>query len=205
MLPGKPEGRRGRCPEYRGCETGRRFEPGGQAVTGRLHVAIRTEWNLSRSAATAGELDTAFSHLERAHILSQRLTGMHVRTHLLMLGIGWRRRNVREVLGQLSRTVAASVTPAVSVTGSRGADDGVQYGLLWWLYSDREGERPYAWAGSGFGGQRPIVFPEYDLVAVFTGWNVLPDRPSLGRKTALEQVLAAVRDRHSSAASQTPP
>ena len=99
--------------------------------------------------------------------------------------------------------VTASVTPAVSVTGSR-ADVGVQYGLLWWLYSDREGERPYAWAGSGFGGQRPIVFPEYDLVAVFTGWNVLPDRPSLGRKAALDQVLAAVRDRRSSAAPQAP-
>lgn len=99
--------------------------------------------------------------------------------------------------------VAASVTPAVSVTGSRGADGDVQYGLLWWLYSDRDSDRPYAWAGSGFGGQRPIVFPEYDLVAVFTGWNVLPDRPALSRRVALEQVLAAVWDRRSSAASKS--
>ncbi len=37
--------------------------------------------------------------------------------------------------------------------------------------------------------RRPIVFPEYDLVAVFTGWNVLPDRPALSRQAALEQVL----------------
>jgi CubicO group peptidase (beta-lactamase class C family) len=96
--------------------------------------------------------------------------------------------------------VTASVTPAVSVTGSRGAGGDVQYGLLWWLYSAGDSKRPYAWAGSGFGGQRPIVFPEYDLVAVFTGWNVLPDKPSLDRRTALEGVLAAVRDRGSSAA-----
>ncbi len=99
--------------------------------------------------------------------------------------------------------VAASVTPTVSVTGSRGAAGDVQYGLLWWLYSGRDSDRPYAWARSGFGGQRPIVFPEYDLVAVFTGWNVLPDRPALSRQAALEQVLAAVRDRRSSAASKS--
>jgi CubicO group peptidase (beta-lactamase class C family) len=99
--------------------------------------------------------------------------------------------------------VAASVTPAVSVTGSRGAGSDVQYGLLWWLYSAGDSERPYAWAGSGFGGQRPIAFPEYDLVAVFTGWNILPDTPALDRRAALERVLASVKDRRSSAAPQS--
>jgi hypothetical protein len=74
----------------------------------RLRAAIRCEWENSRVAAAAGELDTAFRHLERAHILSQRLTGMHVRTHLAMLALGWRRREAREVLGQLSRTLAAA-------------------------------------------------------------------------------------------------
>jgi hypothetical protein len=29
-------------------------------------------------------------------------------------------------------------------------------------------------AGSGFGGQRPLVLPEYDIVAVYTAWNVNP-------------------------------
>jgi hypothetical protein len=56
-----------------------------------------------------GELDRAFAHLERAHILSQRLTIMHVRTHLAMLTIGWKRRDAREVVGQLSRAVAAAL------------------------------------------------------------------------------------------------
>lgn len=74
----------------------------------RLRAAIRCEWDNSRVAAAAGELDTAFRHLERAHILSQRLTGMHVRTHLAMLAHGWRRRDAREVLGQLSRAFAAA-------------------------------------------------------------------------------------------------
>ena len=74
----------------------------------RLRAAIRCEWDNSRVAAASGDLDTAFRHLERAHILSQRLTGMHVRTHLSMLALGWRRRDAREVLGQLSRTLAAA-------------------------------------------------------------------------------------------------
>ena len=77
-------------------------------MTPSLRIAIRSEWDLSSSSAVAGDLATAFSHLERAHILSQRLTGMHMRTHLLMLAIGWRRRDAREILGQLSRTVAAA-------------------------------------------------------------------------------------------------
>ena len=77
-------------------------------MTSSLRIAIRSEWDLSRSAAAEGDLVRAFSHLERAHILSQRLTGMHVRTHLLMLAMGWRRRDAREILGQLSRTLAAA-------------------------------------------------------------------------------------------------
>ena len=74
----------------------------------RLRTAIRDEWEQARRATLAGEPDRAFSHLERAHVLSQRLTGLHVRTHLKMLAWGWRQRDSREVLGQLSRTVAAA-------------------------------------------------------------------------------------------------
>jgi len=77
-------------------------------MTQRLHAAIRSEWEHSRSAALAGDIQRAFSHLERAHILSQRLTVMNGRTHRRMLAIGWRRRDAREILGQLSRTLAAA-------------------------------------------------------------------------------------------------
>ena len=62
------------------------------------------------SAATArGDAEAAFRHLERAHILSQRHTGQHVRVHWLMLKVGASRRDRREVLGQLSRIIAAAV------------------------------------------------------------------------------------------------
>ena len=49
-----------------------------------------------------------WSHLERAHIVSQPVAGIHVRTHLAMLGYGLRHRDLREVAGPMLRlTVAA--------------------------------------------------------------------------------------------------
>ncbi|MFL1405125.1 DUF3703 domain-containing protein [Marinobacter sp. M1N3S26] len=49
----------------------------------------------------------AFTHLERAHILSQRFALAHAATHLRMLRLGWRTHDFREVLGQLTRAIAA--------------------------------------------------------------------------------------------------
>jgi hypothetical protein len=47
--------------------------------------------------------------------------------------------------------------------------------------------------GSGFGGQLPIVIPAYDIVMVFTAWNIL-DGPGLRHREAIDRVLAAVTD-----------
>ena len=68
---------------------------------------------------------------------------------------------------------------------------GIQYGLKWWLYPYGDGSQ-LAWAGSGFGGQMPIIVPEYDLVVVFTGWNTLGGNKRLSHREAIERVLRAV-------------
>lgn len=68
---------------------------------------------------------------------------------------------------------------------------GIQYGLKWWLYPYGDGSR-LAWAGSGFGGQIPIIVPEYDLVVVFTGWNALHGNEQLSLREAIERILRAV-------------
>jgi hypothetical protein len=50
----------------------------------------------------------------------------------------------------------------------------------------------WAWCGSGFGGQLPVIIPEYNIVAVFTGWNILEGKPSLGTPTILRRLANAV-------------
>ena len=85
--------------------------------------------------------------------------------------------------------VTESVTPKVEVDKS-----GVKYGLKWWLFPYGDGSH-VAWAGSGFGGQMPIIVPEHDLVLVFTGWNILTDKPRLSHREAIDRILRAVVDR----------
>lgn len=78
-------------------------------MTPGLKAAFDQEWNAAREARRAGDLQRAFAHLERAHILSQRHTLRHMRSHLGMLRVGWQRKDGREVAGQLARVLAASL------------------------------------------------------------------------------------------------
>lgn len=67
------------------------------------------EEELSRAseALATGKFEVCFAHLERAHVLSQRMTIRHTHVHGLMLVAGWRRRDWLEVFGQLSRMLAS--------------------------------------------------------------------------------------------------
>jgi hypothetical protein len=82
---------------------------GRQAMSNAIREAFEQEWSLAGAARDAGHFDAAFHHLERAHILGQRSTGLHVRSHVGMLGIAWQRRNARELTGQLTRILAAAL------------------------------------------------------------------------------------------------
>jgi len=85
--------------------------------------------------------------------------------------------------------VKASVAPAISVE-----DEGRRwkYGFQWWLQPYGKAPERFAWAARGFGGQELRVVPEYDLIVVYTGWDILPsaDEP---KHDELERVLAAVK------------
>jgi hypothetical protein len=74
-------------------------------------ISVSTAFNIEMQAVrvhiTAREYAAAFSRLERAHILGQQNTWRHTQVHLWMLRLGWQRRDVREVLGQLLRIPAA--------------------------------------------------------------------------------------------------
>jgi hypothetical protein len=81
----------------------------------RLKQTIATEYALARQAEAGGRAAEAFHHLERAHILSQRRTTAHVRSHLRMWGWAWRQRRPGELLGQTTRIASAALFSRICV------------------------------------------------------------------------------------------
>jgi len=67
-----------------------------------------------------------------------------------------------------SAWIKDSVAPHVAVPGGDW-----KYGYQWWLQSIGSSPEDITWFARGFGGQQLIVLPEYDIVAVFTGWDIL--------------------------------
>ena len=72
-----------------------------------VRAAYLGELAKATEARASEQPDAEFRHLERAHVIAQRYTLQHAWTHCLMLAYGWRRRDVREIGGQLLRLPAA--------------------------------------------------------------------------------------------------
>ena len=67
------------------------------------------------------------------------------------------------------------------------------YGFTWWSqWYQYQDKRYIAYLGKGFGGQRPIILPDFDMVIEVTGWNILPDKPFLHAEEAIERVVSSV-------------
>lgn len=73
-------------------------------MPGTVGTALREELASAREASDAG---TRWTHLERAHILSQPWAWPHVDVHGRMLGLALRERDRREAIGQVVRLVVA--------------------------------------------------------------------------------------------------
>jgi Protein of unknown function (DUF3703) len=69
--------------------------------------AYEEEVSLASLALRCRNYDVCFVHLERAHVLAQRMTGRHAYVHWLMLVAGLRSRDYREVAGQVPRMLAS--------------------------------------------------------------------------------------------------
>jgi CubicO group peptidase (beta-lactamase class C family) len=82
--------------------------------------------------------------------------------------------------------VSESVTAFTKVGGT------TNYGYKWWLNSFGKGKPVPAWNGNGFGGQYPVIIPEYNMVVVFNGWNILEGKPGLRLGEAMQMILNAV-------------
>jgi hypothetical protein len=74
----------------------------------KLRSAFREELTVSRRAERENDLARAWRHLERAHVLSQAHAWPHLRVHGQMFAFAWRRRDARELLGQVPRLLLAA-------------------------------------------------------------------------------------------------
>lgn len=78
----------------------------------RLVPLVEHELATATALIDAGRPAAAFAHFERAHVLGQFDTRLHVRTHWRMLCHGAARRDPREVAGQLLRLLGAATMTA---------------------------------------------------------------------------------------------
>lgn len=76
-----------------------------------MHAELRQAYDTEMYAAAeyydGNNLDKAFYHLERAHILGQSFAFTHARAHWWMLKVGWKRRDPIEIGGQVARIIGA--------------------------------------------------------------------------------------------------
>ena len=89
------------------------------------------------------------------------------------------------------RRAGSRPPPARKWTRGPASSARAKYGYQWWVLPYGSAGR-HAFAALGYGGQRLIVVPEHDLIAVFTGWNIY-ESPEFAPYDALDRVLAAVK------------
>jgi hypothetical protein len=79
--------------------------------------------------------------------------------------------------------VKQSLTPQIDTW------DGMKYGYLWWLYSRKDSSK-VIWMGLGLGGQRLMVLPGEQVIAVITGWQLLKEDAPL--PSLVDRLLPAI-------------
>ncbi|MEO6307652.1 MAG: DUF3703 domain-containing protein [Nitrospiraceae bacterium] len=76
-----------------------------------MHAELRQVYDGEMHAAAehyfGNNLDKAFYHLERAHILGQSFAFAHANAQWWMLKVGWRRQDPIEMSGQVARIIGA--------------------------------------------------------------------------------------------------
>ncbi len=94
------------------------------AMSPKLRAAFEGEMSLAVTLYKKADYTAAFTHLERAHILGQRHYIPHVRGHFWMLKEGFKRRDMREIVGQIIRIIgsAGSLIGKVPVGNTGGAN-----------------------------------------------------------------------------------
>lgn len=74
----------------------------------RIRPVVKQELERAHILEVQGQVQSAFTHLERAHVLGQASTREHLRAHWAMFCWGWRQRNWHEMRGQILRMIGAT-------------------------------------------------------------------------------------------------
>lgn len=83
-------------------------------ASNRVADLLAQEYRAAQKAVEAGQIDLAWHHLERAHILAQTRLWPHCQSHWKMLLLAVDQRDLPEMVGQVFRLVLA---PIGNVTG----------------------------------------------------------------------------------------
>jgi Protein of unknown function (DUF3703) len=88
----------------------------------RIRPSVQAELEAASNEEARGQFDTAFRHLERAHVIGQQATLVHVRVHWRMFRFAVRNGLPAEAFGQTWRLIAAAIftLPGLVPAGNTG-------------------------------------------------------------------------------------
>jgi hypothetical protein len=95
----------------------------------RLKQFCLAELDFAAAAVTNNKLETAWAHLERAHIASQPFVYLHLVVHIRMAGLAIHSRDYRESFLQLPRLILAGPSSLLRLAPA-GNPGSSRYGLF---------------------------------------------------------------------------
>lgn len=95
------------------------------AYATRIKPSVQKELDAARDAERRGHFFSAFQHLQRAHVLAQASTFLHVSIHLHMFRFAVRNGATGEAFGQVWRTITAAIFTVLKLVpkGNTGGTD----------------------------------------------------------------------------------
>jgi hypothetical protein len=81
----------------------------------QLKAAFHNELRNGKNLYRRGFFADAFKSFERSHILGQEYVVPHTLSHIWMLRIGIKTRNLKEIIGQLSRLPLGVIGSAIGI------------------------------------------------------------------------------------------
>lgn len=92
---------------------------------------------------------------------------------------------------QASFSPAISIGPGPDWTGE--SHPGAMYGYLWWLFPDPNQAGKFVPLARGYGGQRLVVLPDDDVIAILYGWNIIDCTHEYSDSDFIQHLVLAFR------------